>query len=114
MPETSKNIYFQVSNFEENRSNESINNEVLLKYLVNITIPENANLPLEYKLYRIIDGTESEVTLTEGKSEWINVATENEVHEYKLYIKGKNGENDISYQNLTDNIKISVELEQLD
>lgn len=114
MPETSKNIYFQVSNFEENRSNESINNEVLLKYLVNITIPENANLPLEYKLYRIIDGTESEVTLTEGKSEWINVATENEVHEYKLYIKWKDGEKNISYQNLTDNIKISVELEQLD
>ena len=28
--------------------------------------------------------------------------------------KWKNGEKNISYQNLTDNIKISVELEQLD
>ncbi len=109
MPETSKNIYFQVSNFEENK-----NNEVSLKYLVNIIIPENSNLPLEYKLYRIIGETETEVTLTDGKSEWIDVAAENEVHEYKLYIKWKDDEKDVAYQNLTDNIKILIELEQLD
>lgn len=82
--------------------------------MINIIIPENANLPLEYKLYRIMDDTETEITLTDGKSEWINVATENEVHEFKLYIKWKDGEKDASYQSLTDNVKILVELEQLD
>ncbi len=114
MPESYKNIYFNVSNFEQNRSKGTINNEVALRYRININLPENANLPLDYELFRIENGTETEITLENGKSAWVEVATECEIHEYRLYIKWRDGEKDISYKNLTDNIKISIELEQID
>jgi len=114
IPETTRSFNFYVFNFEGQIDKPSAQNEVLLKYLINIELPKNSNLPLQYKLYKIENGTEKEITLIDGQSDWIQVSTVNQMDTYRLDIIWETNKDEYTYQNLTDNIKISIELEQVD
>ena len=110
IPETSENIEFTVKNFDATKQN-----EVNLKYRIIIEMPEIVNLPLNYTLYRVYsNNVEEQVVLQGGISDYINVDTSNVEHNYKLKIQWQSGQDSILYQNLTDNIKISIDSEQID
>lgn len=114
IPETRRSLNFYVSNFEGEVNNPTAQNEVLLRYFIKIQLPETINLPLDYKLYKIENDVETSVDLNNGQSEWIQVSKTSKIDTYRLDIIWETGENENIYQNLTDNIKILIESEQID
>ena len=115
IPSTTRNIDFQVKNYKGDEANAQNTSEVKLKYRISVELPATAKLPLDYKLYRVYDeSNEEEVTLTNGRSEYVMVSTASEVHSYRLDITWQDGHDEIDYQNLTDSIIISAESEQID
>ena len=110
LPETTENIEFKVKNY-----NDAKQNEVNLRYRIIVEMPEVVNLPINYTLYRVYsNNVEEEVTLQGGVSNYITVDTSNVEHNYRLKMEWQNGQDSILYQNLTDNIKISIDSEQID
>ena len=115
VPNTTRSINFEVKNFEGELDNPTLLNEVKLRYSIHIDTPPDANLPLEYKLYRInSDSSQSELPLKNKISDYVEVSTTSEIHTYRLDVIWPDGLNQDIYQNRTDNIKVSVEVEQLD
>ncbi len=112
IPNTTQSINFEVKNYDEL---ENEKNEVKLKYRILLDTPVSPNLPIDYKLYRIYDGNvEEEIILTNGISTYIDVELANTTHAYRLDLIWRNNCDEIIYQNLIDNIKISIDSEQVD
>lgn len=114
IPETTRSFNFYVSNFEGEINNPTAQNEVLLRYFIKIELPQTINLPLNYNLYKIENDVETQITLNNGQSDWIQVSTVNQMDTYRLDIIWETNKDEYTYQNLTDNIKIFIELEQVD
>lgn len=115
LPKTTQNIDFEVKNYEEKIGNIISRSEVNLKYKILIEYPEEENLPLDYKLYRVSEGDiEEEVTLNGGESDYIEVGVSTVSHKYRLKLIWQDKKDAILYQNITDNIKIVIKSEQKD
>ena len=115
LPETTKNIEFEVKNFEGDIVNPEKQNEVKSKYKLKLEIVDVLDIPLEYHLYRIYSlEDQREIILTDGESNFIEVDSLCTVHKYRLELIWQNGYDEIIYQNLSDHIKISIDSEQID
>ena len=110
IPNTTQSISFSVKNY-----NGQEKNEVKLRYKIILELPVNSNLPINYRLYRVYNAnSEEEIILTNGVSSYIEMEMVNVIHEYRLDLIWQNGCDEIIYQNLVDNIKISIDSEQID
>ena len=115
IPNTTKNIDFEIKNFEGEIGEITAQNEVKTKYKIVVELPSTWNLPVDCKLYRVYsEENKEEVSLVNGESEYIEVEMSSVIHKYTLELKWQNGHEEIYYQNLTDNISISIESEQID
>lgn len=110
IPNTTRTIEFSVKNFDSAEQS-----EVKLRYRIIIEMPENVHLPIDYKLYKLNnEDVKEEVSIVAGMSDYIEVDTTNVEHRYIVELTWRDGYNQIEYQNLTDNITISVDSEQID
>lgn len=115
IPNTTRNVEFEVKNFKGTTGNSNNTSEVKIKYRVIVELPITAQLPIDYTLYRVYDDDrEVEVTLTDGRTDYIEVGTTSEIHKYRLKMEWQSGRTDIKYQNLKDDVRILVESEQVD
>ena len=110
IPNSTQSVSFSVKNY-----NGQEKNEVKLRYKIILDTPVNSNLPINYRLYRVHNAnSEEEIILTNGVSSYIEMEMVNVIHEYRLDLIWQNGCDEIIYQNLVDNIKISIDSEQID
>ena len=115
-PNNSQDFYFELSNGTENENQ----NEVTLRYTIEL---ENmANLPLEFKLYKMNENTAEydELKLNSNITDYINIsALDKTNHKYKLEIKWKENTEKLNYDSYKyrktiDYIKIIVNAVQVD
>lgn len=107
LPGATKEITFTVSNTDE-----EIQNEVLLKY--NLQIETNTNIPLQYKLYEVTSSGENEITLTNNKTQNYEVGYENQyLKNYKLKILWNESDNSYEYAGQTIQCKLKLNGEQI-
>lgn len=115
IPNTTRNVEFEVKNFKGLTGNSSNTSEVKIKYRVIIELPITAQLPIDYTLYRVYDNDrEEEMALTDGKTDYVEVDPTSTTHKYRLKMEWQSGRTDIRYQNLKDDVRILVESEQID
>lgn len=107
LPGASKEITFSVSNTDEGRQN-----EVLLKY--SLQIEAVTNVPLQYKLYEIVDGVETEIALTNNKSPEYEVGYDTQyLRNYKLKILWNETDDSYEYAGQTIRCKLKLNGEQM-
>ena len=115
VPNTVKSTTFEIRNFKGDLENPAQVNEVKLRYKIKIEAPSVANLPLNYKLYNIDDEANPvEIVLNNNASNYIEVSSKAQIHKYRLDIIWQNGLDEVIYANLTDEINIAVDAEQID
>lgn len=115
IPNTVRSTTFEIRNFKGDLENPTYVNEVKLKYTIKIESVNVANLPLDYKLYNIDDEANPvEIALTNNISDYIEVSSNAQIHKYRLDVIWQNGLDEVIYANLTDEINIVVDAEQID
>lgn len=115
IPNTVRSTTFEIRNFKGDLENPTYVNEVKLKYTIKIESVNVANLPLDYKLYNIDDEANPvEIALTNNISDYIEVNSNAQIHKYRLDVIWQNGLDEVIYANLTDEINIVVDAEQID
>lgn len=105
LPGDTREITFSVSNTDNDKQN-----EVILKY--SLKLETENTLPLQYKLYEIINGSQSEVTLTDSRTPEETVGFDSTyLRKYKLEIIWDANNNSYEYagKNTICNIKLEGE-----
>ena len=115
IPNTTRTIDFEIKDFEGEIENIIAQNEVKTRYKIVVGFPNTWNLPVECKLYRVYsENSKEEINFVNGESDYFEFGLSSVVHKYRLELKWQSGHEEIYYQNLTDNITISIESEQMD
>lgn len=104
---TERNIYFTINNFDGTKEN-PIYNDVEYTYKISIT-NKNINIPLEYTLYKIENGIETQIEVKNGLSTSFTMK-KSAIQEDKFVLKVKM--TDKSHKNLSGLIDIGVFAEQ--
>lgn len=104
---TQQNIAFTVNNYDGTRTNPEYNE---IEYQYQILITTTNSIPLQYELYKIENGTEKKVELTNGKSQNFTMS-KSRIQEdefiVKVNMKNKN------YKNMNGIVDISVSAVQI-
>ncbi len=99
---TYQNISFIVNNYDGTKEN-PVYNDTEYKYQIAISFKKN--IPFEYELYKVENGTESKIALTNNKSTEF-VMPHSEIKEDKFILKVKLSDN--NYRNMEDDLNIEV------
>lgn len=102
---TEQSIQFTVNNYDGTTTN-PIYNEIKYDYQISIS----TTIPIEYELYKVENGQETQVTVTNGSSTQFTMP-HSEIKEDTYILKVKL--NDAQYKNMEDVLKINVYAVQL-
>lgn len=99
---TEQNIQFTINNFEGTKTTPTYND---VEYTYKITITNNKNIPVQYDLYKITSGTQTQIPLTNGTTQNFTMP-KSTLQEDQYILKVKM--NDKSYKNTSGALTINV------